>query len=150
MSRLATHFHFSPDKRDSLIFAGILFPVPVKTVVNGARPAAVVWVGRGIGWRTGGGLGIFTGCIHPHPVLWSVQCDNICLCLLVCIPPSGELLLQCEELNTELCSSLLSRSASLTSPADQSNPFGLYDYLLVYHPEEHTAMMELLSAIEKG
>lgn len=38
----------------------------------------------------------------------------------------------------------------MTSPADQSNPFGLYDYLLVYHPEEHTATMELLDTVEKG
>ena len=36
------------------------------------------------------------------------------------------------------------------NPADQLNPFGQYDYLLVYHPEEHTATMELLAAVEKG
>lgn len=39
---------------------------------------------------------------------------------------------------------------SMTNPADQSSPFGLYDYLLVYHPEEHTATMELLDAVQKG
>ena len=50
----------------------------------------------------------------------------------------------------QVCDCLSSRAASLTSPADQSNPFGLYDYLLVYHPEEHTATMELLTAVEKG
>lgn len=62
----------------------------------------------------------------------------------------GELLLRSEELNSQLCASLTSRMPSLTTPADQSNPFGLYDYLLVYHPEEHTATMELLETVEKG
>lgn len=63
---------------------------------------------------------------------------------------AGELLLRSEELNSQLCSSLSSRATSLMSPADKSNPFALYDYLLVYHPEEHTATMELLAAVEKG
>ena len=62
----------------------------------------------------------------------------------------GELLLRSEGLNMQVSDCLSSRAASLTSPADQSNPFGLYDYLLVYHPEEHTATMELLTAVEKG
>ena len=62
----------------------------------------------------------------------------------------GELLIRSEELNSQVCDSLSSRAACLTSPADKSNPFGLYDYLLVYHPEEHTATMELLAAVEKG
>ena len=62
----------------------------------------------------------------------------------------GELLIRTDELNLQVCESLSSRATSLTSPADKSNPFGLYDYLLVYHPEEHTATMELLSAVEKG
>ena len=69
----------------------------------------------------------------------------MCVCVSV-----GELLIRSEELNSQVCESLSSRAASLTSPADKSNPFGLYDYLLVYHPEEHTATMELLASIEKG
>ena len=36
------------------------------------------------------------------------------------------------------------------APASDSAPFGCYDYLSIYHPEEHTAMTELLAAVEKG
>ena len=54
------------------------------------------------------------------------------------------------ELDSQLCSVLTARSFRLRNPADQTNPFGLFDYLLVYHPEEHTATMELLEKVEKG
>lgn len=80
--------------------------------------------------------------IHVQPILASL--------IFAALIHLGELLLRSEELNSQLCASLTSRMPSLTTPADQSNPFGLYDYLLVYHPEEHTATMELLDTVEKG
>ena len=91
---------------------------------------------------------------HSYSVAVSGPCDvaytvMACTLLLYFFSP-GDLLLRSAELNSQICSTLSGHSARLTSPADKSNPFGLYDYLLVYHPEEHTATMELLAAVEKG
>ena len=60
------------------------------------------------------------------------------------------MLLHLDSLNSRLCSAAVSCSPSLRAPASDSTPFGCYDYLSIYHPEEHTAMMELLAAVEKG
>ncbi|CAI8022795.1 Conserved oligomeric Golgi complex subunit 7 [Geodia barretti] len=92
----------------------------------------------GLGTRAGGG-----GASRGED--WAYL--QVAFALIQCC---GELLLRSEGLNMQVSDCLSSRAASLTSPADQSNPFGLYDYLLVYHPEEHTATMELLTAVEKG
>ena len=62
-------------------------------------------------------------------------------------PPPGEMLLRTGALNSQLCSTVSAHVATLRTP---SAPFGCYDYLTVYHPEEHTAVMELLTAVEKG
>ena len=62
----------------------------------------------------------------------------------------GEMLLHLDSLNSCLCSAAVSCSPSLRAPASDSAPFGCYDYLSIYHPEEHTAMMELLGSVEKG
>ena len=62
----------------------------------------------------------------------------------------GEMLLHLDSLNSRLCSASVSCSSSLRAPASDSAPFGCYDYLSIYHPEEHTAMMELLASVEKG
>ena len=63
---------------------------------------------------------------------------------------AGEMLLRTRMLNSQLCSTVSAHTQTLKSPAGESAPFGCYDYLTVYHPEEHTAVMELLMAIEKG
>ena len=60
------------------------------------------------------------------------------------------MLLHLDSLNSRLCSAAVSCSLSLMAPASDSAPFGCYDYLSIYHPEEHTAMTELLAAVEKG
>ena len=76
---------------------------------------------------------------------------NACI-YFVCIISAilGEMLLHLDSLNSRLCSAAVSCSSSLRAPASDSAPFGCYDYLSIYHPEEHTAMMELLVSVEKG
>ena len=71
--------------------------------------------------------------------------------VIICLsPPAGEMLLRTRMLNSQLCSTVSVHTPTLRSPASESAPFGCYDYLTVYHPEEHTAVMELLTAVEKG
>lgn len=63
---------------------------------------------------------------------------------------SGEVHLRATAFNQQLCGFVFSKSEAFKSPAGPSNPFGSFDYLCLYHPEEHTAVMELLAAVEKG
>lgn len=60
------------------------------------------------------------------------------------------MLLRTDALNSQLCLAVVTRTPSLRSPASEENPFGSFDYLAVYHPEQRTAVMELLAAVEKG
>ena len=62
----------------------------------------------------------------------------------------GEMLLRTSAINSQLCSSVVSHAPRLRNPASGDNPFSSFDYLTVYHPEERTAVMELLTAVEKG
>ena len=62
----------------------------------------------------------------------------------------GHLLLQTQSLSEQLTSALINSAPKLQNPASPSSPFGYYDYLAVYHPEEHTAALELLAAAQKG
>ena len=62
----------------------------------------------------------------------------------------GEMLLRTLTLNSQVCSAVVSCTSRLRTPANDNAPFGCYDYLSVYHPEEHTAVMELLTTTEKG
>lgn len=79
---------------------------------------------------------------------WTRESD-LPLSLCLSLPP-GEMLLHLDSLNSDLCTAVVNCSPALKSPASDSTPFGCYDYLSVYHPEEHTALMELVAAIEKG
>lgn len=60
------------------------------------------------------------------------------------------MLLRLDSQNTQLCSAVVTCTHALRAPASDSTPFGCYDYLSVYHPEEHTALMELIADVEKG
>jgi len=51
-------------------------------------------------------------------------------------------------LNSELHSALVNSIPALKAAASEKEPFGCYDYLSLYHPEERTAMMELIIRIE--
>lgn len=62
----------------------------------------------------------------------------------------GHLLLQTHTLSEQLNLALINSAPKLHNPACSSAPFNYYDYLAVYHPEEHTAALELLAAGEKG
>ncbi len=53
-------------------------------------------------------------------------------------------------LSSQLCAIVASSAAKLMSPANETAPFSCYDYLSLYHPEEHTAITELLTAVTKG
>lgn len=63
---------------------------------------------------------------------------------------TGDFLQRISSLNHQLCSFIISQSEVFKHPAGPTNPFGTFDYLRLYHPEEHTAVMELLEAVEKG
>ena len=87
----------------------------------------------------------------PFDSFNAVVCSSTCCSLVYLIYLTlGEMLLHLDSLNSRLCSVAVSCSPSLRAPASDSTPFGCYDYLSIYHPEEHTAMMELLAAVEKG
>ena len=62
----------------------------------------------------------------------------------------GHLLLQTQTLSEQLNLALINSAPKLQAPACPSAPFSYYDYLAVYHPEEHTAALELLAACQKG
>lgn len=62
----------------------------------------------------------------------------------------GQLLLQTQTLSEQLHLALINSAPKLQDPASPYTPFGYYDYLAVYHPEEHTAALELLAAGQKG
>ncbi len=64
--------------------------------------------------------------------------------------PTGDMHLRTLSLNSQLCSTVMSCTTQLKSAADETIPFGCYDYLSLYHPEEHTAVMELIAALQKG
>ena len=85
--------------------------------------------------------------LNSQQVLKSHQ--TICKCVFP-IPPPGEMLLRSGTLNSQICLAVVAHTPSLRSPASEDNPFGSFDYLTVYHPEQRTAVMELLSAVEKG
>ncbi len=53
-------------------------------------------------------------------------------------------------LSSQLSSTVISCTTQLISAANETAPFGCYDYLSLYHPEEHTAVMELIAALQKG
>ncbi len=59
-------------------------------------------------------------------------------------------MLRVADLNSKLCSTVVALSPALRSPASSENPFGSFDYLTTYHPEQRTAVMELIIAVEKG
>ncbi len=53
-------------------------------------------------------------------------------------------------LNSALCATITTCSDKLMCSANETAPFGCYDYLSLYHPEEHTAIKELITAVTKG
>ena len=63
---------------------------------------------------------------------------------------SGDFLLRVSVFNSSVCNQVLSLSDAYTNPASSQNPFNVFDYLSIYHPEEHTAVIGLLGAIEKS
>ena len=90
-----------------------------------------------------------------------IQCCGNCIyvCLLQCVifvinesilNSIGDLLLRSSSLDSQLSSFLLSKAWSCRNPATITQPFGVFDYLRLYHPEEHTAVMELLQTVEKS
>ena len=62
----------------------------------------------------------------------------------------GDFILRISTFNSYICKQVLSASEVYQNPANSLNPFNVFDYLSIYHPEEHTAVMELLAAIEKS
>lgn len=62
----------------------------------------------------------------------------------------GDVLLHAETLSEQLYTAITSSATKLQNPASPLIPFGCYDYLAVYHPEEHTTAMELLTSLQKG
>jgi hypothetical protein len=65
------------------------------------------------------------------------------------IQSCGDLLLRTSSISSQICRQLLSCSKSFRQPASPQNPFGIFDYLCIFHPEEHTAVFELVATIEK-
>ena len=53
-------------------------------------------------------------------------------------------------LSEQLNSAILASGTNLHTPANPTHPFGYYDYLAVYHPEERTAAIQLLTAVQQG
>ncbi len=62
----------------------------------------------------------------------------------------GDLLLHTQSLSEQLNTAICNSAPRFQNPASPSSPFGYYDYLAVYHPEEHTAASELLASCERG
>ena len=95
---------------------------------------------------------IFGHSFNGHLISYSVavrhrQTTNI---IPFSILLTGDFLQRTSSLNRQLCSAVLSQADTFKCPASESNPFGTFDYLSLYHPEEHTAVMELLEAVKKG
>ncbi len=62
----------------------------------------------------------------------------------------GDMMLHTQTLLEQVNAAILNSAPNLESPASPSHPFGYYDYLAVYHPEERTAAIQLLTAAQKG
>ncbi|XP_064395035.1 conserved oligomeric Golgi complex subunit 7-like [Halichondria panicea] len=65
------------------------------------------------------------------------------------IQTCGDMHLRTLTLSSQLSSTVISCTTQLISVANETAPFGCYDYLSLYHPEEHTAVMELIAALQK-
>lgn len=63
---------------------------------------------------------------------------------------SGDFIQHASSLNSQLCLLVTSHAHDFRQPASSLNPFGSFDYLRMFHPEEHTAVMELLDTVEKS
>ncbi len=53
-------------------------------------------------------------------------------------------------LNSQICSLVRTHRQSYLNPAGSENPFGVFDYLRTFYPEEHTAVTELYNIVEQG
>lgn len=62
----------------------------------------------------------------------------------------GDILLRTQNLAEQLSHSILNAAPNLLHPASSAIPFSYYDYLAVYHPEERTAAIELLTSLQNG
>ena len=62
----------------------------------------------------------------------------------------GDMMIHMQTLSEHLNSAILSSAKNLQNPASSARPFHYYDYLAVYHPEERTAAIQLLTAAQKG
>ena len=62
----------------------------------------------------------------------------------------GDMMVHTHTLSEQLNAAILASAPNLQTPASPTHPFGYYDYLAVYHPEERTAAIQLLTASQKG
>ena len=90
---------------------------------------------------------IYSGIFNLYSVVVSLK-GVLLINILSLI--TGDFLLRSSSLNSLICKQLISLSQSYRNPASSNNPFGVFDYLRIYHPEEHTAVMETLAAVEKS
>ena len=77
---------------------------------------------------------------------WRSSLQHVFSLVQVC----GDILLRMQALSQHLDNLIITSSPKLQDPASLTNPFGYYDYLAVYHPEEHTRAVDLLHSLEKG
>lgn len=59
-------------------------------------------------------------------------------------------MLHVQSLSKQLNTAVMSSATKFQHSASPDVPFGYYDYLAVYHPEEHTAASQLQSSCQTG
>ena len=62
----------------------------------------------------------------------------------------GDIILRLMSLNSQICSLVRTHEQLYLSPASSENPFGVFDYLRTYYPEEHISVTELYNIVERG
>lgn len=88
--------------------------------------------------------------LHQVRRLYALQAGEEWIHVFNLIQLSGDMLLRTHTLAEELNSAIINSISKLQQPSSPSSPFGYYDYLAVYHPEERTAAMQLLNTCQKG
>lgn len=63
---------------------------------------------------------------------------------------AGEFLLRIFSWNISICDAVLAKMTSFSTTASKSDPFALFDYLILYDPEEHAVFKKTLSLITSG
>ena len=89
-------------------------------------------------------------CILPDPGVCGGHVMLGVWLMVSLLQVCGDLMLHTQSLAEEINAAILASAHNLHNPASPSHPFGYYDYLAVYHPEERTAAIHLLTSAENG